>query len=289
MENPTINCYIPKHLLSLFPEIKENIMSTKLTQKELGQRIGDYRKIKGLTQSDLAKNIGMSRSSLAQIELGNRNIDVFELQSIAMVLGFSLDQFLSSGFNEINEYAEKMETVEEENTIRISVPELQVQKFKNVLLYLLECCAGKPNIGETVLNKLLYFCDFNYYEIYEEHLTGARYKKLPYGPVPQQLDSIINQMIAEKQLQRIKTEYHGFTQTRYLPLSKPDLTKLSAAEKTVIDDVIRQMSDWNANIISEYSHKDMPWMATKEGDYIGYNLAFYRESPYSVRIYDDTE
>jgi len=264
-------------------------MDRQLSQSELGQQISDCRKAKGLTQDDLAKNIGMSRSSLTQIELGNRSIDVFELQKIAMVLGFSLDQFLSSGFNAASESAKKIEPEKEENNIRISVPELNVEKFKTVLLYVLECCAGKPNIGETVLNKLLYFCDFNYYEIYEEHLTGARYKKLPYGPVPQQLDSIINQMIANKQLQRIKTEYHGFTQTRYLPLVKPDLTKLSAAEKTVIDDVVRQMSDWNANTISDYSHKDMPWMAAKEGNYIEYDLAFYRESPYSVRVYDDNE
>jgi transcriptional regulator with XRE-family HTH domain len=265
-------------------------MYSHISQKELGQRIGDYRKTKGLTQGDLAKNIGMSRSSLAQIELGNRSIDVFELQNMAMVLEFSLDQFLSPAFNGISELSmEKTEPAKEENNIRISVPKLNVDKFKNVLLYLLECCAGKPNIGETVLNKLLYFCDFNYYEIYEEHLTGARYKKLPYGPVPQKLDSIINQMVEDKQLQRIKTEYHGFTQNRYLPLVKPDLTQLSAAEKTVIDDVVRQMSDWNANKISEYSHKDKPWRATDDGDYISYNLAFYRRPPYSVRVYPEDE
>jgi len=264
-------------------------MNWQISQKELGQRISDYRKIKGLTQGELAKNIGMSRPSLAQIELGNRSINVFELQSIAGILEFSLDQFLSSDFNMISETLEKTESKEEELNIRISVPKLNVDKLKNVLLYLLECCAGKPNIGETVLNKLLYFCDFNYYEIYEEHLTSARYKKLPYGPVPQHLDNIINQMVADKQLQRIKTEYHSFTQTRYLPLVKPDLTRLSAAEKTVIDDVVRQMSDWNANKISEYSHKDLPWQATDEGDYISYNLAFYRRPPFSVRVYSEDD
>ena len=264
-------------------------MNMQLSQKELGQRIAEYRKAKGLTQGDLAKNIGMSRSSLTQIESGNRSIDVFELQKIAMVLGFSLDQFLSFDFNGIKELTDNPEPAKEENNIRISVPQLKVNKFKNVLLYLLECCAGKPNVGETVLNKLLYFCDFNYYEIYEEHLTGARYKKLPYGPVPQQLDSIINQMIADKQVQRIKTEYHGFTQTRYIPLAKCDLTQFSAAEKTVIDDVVRQMGDWNANTISEYSHKDKPWRATDDGDYISYNLVFYRRPPFSVRIYPEDE
>ena len=264
-------------------------MNKQLSQKELGKRISDCRKAKGLTQNDLAKNIGMSRSSLAQIELGNRGIDVFELQQMAMVLGFSLDQFLSSGFNVANAVTSKTEAVTEGNTIRISVPELNVKKFKNVLLYVLECCAAKPNVGETVLNKLLYFCDFNYYELYEEHLTGTRYKKLPYGPVPQQLDNIINQMVADKQLQQIKTEYHGFTQTRYLPLAKPDLMQLSAAEKTVIDDVMRQMSDWNANTISDYSHKDKPWRASDDGEYIDYNLVFYRRPPFSIRVYPGDE
>jgi uncharacterized phage-associated protein len=208
---------------------------------------------------------------------------------MAMVLGFSLDQFLSSGFARINTFEEKPEPAKEENNIRISVPELNVEKFKNVLLYLLECCAGKPNIGETVLNKLLYFCDFNYYEIYEEHLTGARYKKLPFGPVPPQLESIINQMIENKQIQRIKTEYHGYMQTRYLPLAKPNLTQFSAAEKSVIDAVLLQMSDWNANQISDYSHKDKPWRASEDGAYISYNLVFYRRPPFSVRVYPEDE
>ena len=62
---------------------------------------------------------------------------------------------------------------QKESIERVSVPSLQVKKFKNVLLYILERCAGKPNVGETVLYKLLYFSDFNYYELYEEQLTGA--------------------------------------------------------------------------------------------------------------------
>jgi transcriptional regulator with XRE-family HTH domain len=245
------------------------------------------RKTKGMSQEDLAKSIEMSRPSLAQIELGNRNVDVFELFRLSHVLEFSLDEFLSSDFKTEEAILHKDVKTEKKKDLRVSVPDLQLNKFKNVLLYILERCAGKPNLGETVLNKLLYFCDFNFYELYEEHLTGARYKKLPYGPVPQKLDTIINQMMDKAQLKRVKTEYHGFPQTRYMPLEKADLQQLSAAEKTVIDNVIQQMSDWNANKISDYSHKDMPWLATHDGDYISYNLVFYRELPYSVRVYDD--
>jgi len=262
-------------------------MNIKLSQKIIGQRLTELRKMKGLSQEDLAKSVKISRPSLAQIELGNRTVDVLEFQRLSMVLGFSLDDFVSKDFSANQDLEGKAETKSKKTDERISVPTLQVSKFKNVLLYILERCAGKPNVGEKVLYKLLYFSDFNYYELYEEHLTGAKYRKLPYGPVPQKLDSIVLQMIDKGQLQRVKTEYHGYPQTRYLPLVKADLTELKASEKEVIDRVIQQLSDWSAAAISNYSHKDMPWLASKEGEEINYELAFYRDAPFSVRNYGD--
>jgi uncharacterized phage-associated protein len=70
-------------------------------------------------------------------------------------------------------------------------------------------------------------------------------------------------------------------------MEKPDLTSLYASEKETIDRVIEQMSDWSAAAISNYSHKDMPWLASKEGEEINYELVFYREAPFSVRNYGD--
>jgi transcriptional regulator with XRE-family HTH domain len=262
-------------------------MSVILSQKQIGQRITELRKMKGLSQEDLAKSVKISRPSLAQIELGNRGVDILELHKLSLVLEFSLDDFMSKDFSASQEVDVKEEKQAKKQEERISVPTLKVNKFKNVLLYILERCAGKPNVGETVLYKLLYFSDFNYYELYEEHLTGAKYRKLPYGPVPQKLDKIIGQMIEKGQLQRVKTEYHGYPQTRYLPLEKADLTELKASEKEIIDRVIEQMSDWSASMISDYSHKDLPWEVTDEGKDISYELAFYRDLPYSVRVYND--
>ena len=73
-------------------------MNIKLTQKQIGQRITEVRKMKGLSQEDLAKSIKISRPSLAQIELGNRRVDIFELQKLSMILEFSLDDFMSEDF-----------------------------------------------------------------------------------------------------------------------------------------------------------------------------------------------
>lgn len=260
-------------------------MKNKLSQKKIGQRLTDLRKRRGFSQEDLAKAVKISRSSVAQIELGNRSVNIMELQRLSIVLGFSLDDFVSGDFGMDQDVEESV--IKEPETERISVPSIKVDKFKNVLLYILEKCAGKPNVGETVLYKLLYFSDFNYYELYENHLTGANYRKLPFGPVPQKLDSILQQMITNNQLKRVKTEYHGYPQTRYLPLEKSNLTELRASEKEVIDRVIEQFSDWSATAISNFSHKDMPWLASKEGEDIDYELVFYREAPFSVRNYGE--
>lgn len=261
-------------------------MPVVISQKEIGKRIMELRKAKGLLQDELAKDLGISRSSLAQIELGNRSVDVLELHKLSVLLEFSLDEFLAKEFKllqkeEAKENPGKKVKFEE----RISVPDLKVSKFKNILLYILEKCAGKPNVGETVLYKLLYFSDFNYYELYEEHLSGARYRKLPYGPVPHRFEGIVTKMIENNELKKIKTDYFGKTQTRYLPLAKTNLKELNANEKDVLDKVIEQMSDWSAFAISTYSHNDMPWKASKDGEDINYELAFYREPPYSVRNY----
>ena len=254
-------------------------MST-LSQKEIGKRIMELRKAKGLSQEELAKDLGIPRTSMVQLEQGNRGVDALELHRLSILLEFSLDEFLSKDYNRSSPEILK----------RISIPELNIPKFKNVLLYVLERCAGKPNVGETVLYKLLYFSDFNYYELYEDHLSGASYRKLPYGPVPKKFEPIVNTMITNGELKRIKTEYFDKTQTRYIPLIKPDLTMLRASEKEVIDRVIEQMSDWSASAISNYSHNDMPWKASKEGEEINYELVFYREAPYSVRNYgNETE
>lgn len=75
----------------------------------------------------------------------------------------------------------------------------------------------------------------------------------------------------------------GRPQTKYLPLRNPDLSGLDAAAKDVIDRVLDRLSDMNAGQISEYSHDDVPWLTTADGDIIPYESVFYRTPADSVR------
>ena len=255
-------------------------------EKTLGERIASLRKLKGYSQEELAKLIDISRPSLVQIEKGKRNVNVNELKILTKVLQISADKLIADEFEieEIEIEESKKEEVKK-GEIRVSIPSLEAKKMKNVLLYILSKCAGMPNIGETVLNKLLYFADFNYYEIYEEHLTGATYKKKQYGPVPISLDTIIKQMNDGGLIQRVSATFHGFPQKKLIPLEQPNLKELKASETEVLDNVIEKFSHWTARDISDYSHNDVPWEASEMGEEIDYELVFYRDPQYSVRAY----
>ncbi len=50
--------------------------------------------------------------------------------------------------------------------------------------------------------------------------------------------------------------------------------------------MINQLSNKSAKDISEYSHNDIRWRVTEPNDVIDYELALYREEPYTVREYD---
>jgi len=147
---------------------------------------------------------------------------------------------------------------------------------------------SKPNVGESVLYKLFYFIDFNYYEKYEEQLIGATYIRNNYGPTPKEFIKIVEDMEG-KDLVKVQDSYFQYPQTKYLPLREPDLSKINTREQKVIDDVINSLSDMNARRISEYSHNDVPWQTTEEGEVIDYESVFYRTPPYSVRDYSDDD
>lgn len=169
--------------------------------------------------------------------------------------------------------------------IRINVPQNNVEKFKDVLLYILNKVGAKPNMGETVLYKLLYFIDFDFYEKYEEQLIGAEYIKNSFGPTPKDFKKIISLMIKKKEICQIKSKYFAHNQKKYLPLMQPDLTKFRAHEIELIDSVLAKLSDLNATEISRYSHNDIPWLVAEDKKSINYESVFYRNPPYSVRLY----
>jgi uncharacterized phage-associated protein len=158
-------------------------------------------------------------------------------------------------------------------------------KYENVLLYILKNCSAKPSFGRTVLYKLLYFSDFNFYELYEKPLTGETYRRIDHGPAPTHITEVLTSLKKQNKVRHIRINYFGHVQDKYIPAVDPDLSKLMAEEIKTIDEVISKLSDMNATQISEYSHEDIPFKSSSEREKIDYELVFYRTPAYTVRQY----
>jgi len=252
---------------------------------KIGHRIKELREKAGMSQDALAQVMKLPRPAISQIESGARKTATDELVKFSQLFRVSLDDLLNPGTQPDVHLQEGKEGKTSKSQMRISVPQKNLQKFKEVLLYILNKVGAKENIGETVIYKLLYFIDFDFYEKHEEQLVGATYIKNKFGPTPVEFVKIVEKMIKDGELEKVKSEYFKLQQTKYLPRRKPDLVRLTGTELEVIDDVLNRLSDMNASQISAYSHGDVPWVTTSDGDAIEYESVFYRTPPYSVRAY----
>jgi plasmid maintenance system antidote protein VapI/uncharacterized phage-associated protein len=255
--------------------------------KKLGVKIKRFREREiGISQEELAKRLGIDRVTMSNIENGRRRITPEETAKLSKIFNITSDILLDLE-KDIQVTLAPRTISQKKNPVgpRINVPQKNISKFKEVLLYILKQVASKPHVGETVLYKLLYFIDFDYYEKYEEQLIGATYIKNHHGPTPKEFLKIVDEMKG-KDLMLVRSQYFKYPQKKYLPLREPDLSKLSATEIKTIDQVLERLSDMNATDISAYSHNDVPWLTTEDGKPIDYESVFYRTPPYSVRSYD---
>lgn len=254
----------------------------------LAEFIQQLRKKHNLTQEFLASELGISRPTYVQIEQGARELNLSEAEKLASVFGISFEDF-RRGHSSTREVI-----LEKDRTNKKADPDLQIRvtrknlgKFKQVLLYVLAKVGSCPNVGETVLHKLLYFIDFDYYEKFEENLMGATYIKNHHGPTSVELGAVLGDMQKKGEVEAVNSRYFKYHQKKYLPLKRPDLSRLSAREIEHIDDVLSRLSDKNAKEIENYSHEDIPWKTAADGQPLSYESVFYRDERYSVRNYDD--
>lgn len=162
-------------------------------------------------------------------------------------------------------------------------------KFKQVLHYVIHKTSDISNVSKTVLYKILYFTDFNYYELFEEKLTGETYIRFPYGPAPQDFEDITSILEQDNLITENEKYYYGHTQKKYTSNRVPDTSELSKDELDFIDQSIDKYSRFNATEISDHSHCDTPYIAAKDFEEIDYEMVFYRTSDLSVREYSEDD
>ena len=135
---------------------------------------------------------------------------------------------------------------------------------------------SKNGILKTKLLKMMFYIDFLYYKKNTVGITGLKYKKYTYGPVPENYEKLISLLVDNKVLEYKVTfnndyEYHEIKSKN----KNIDLKKYFEKEEIeVINKVISFFKDFNTSEIVEYSHKEKAFTEPEYNEYISYDYAF---------------
>ncbi len=230
----------------------------------LWARIKETRESMGFSQEQLAIMLDLGRATLTQIESDKRKLTPDELKKLSEIFDVSID-FLLSG----------------KKDQKIKIESEQKEKFESLILYILSKVGAKYNLWKVVLYKLLYFVEFDFFELHKEYISGYPFIKLPMWPAPFAFDTLIWEMKADNRIATVVTEYRWYFQQRFIPNAPVDESIFSHKEKMMIQDVLDRYSDFNARDISEKSHEDKPWQIAWDMWLISYDLVKFREYPFS--------
>lgn len=155
-------------------------------------------------------------------------------------------------------------------------------KFFDVVHYICELFAGAPDkLGQVKLHKILYFSDMTAFYERGVPLTGAEYRRQPFGPTALMLGKALRVLEQEGRIEVGKAKVFGYTKAHFRVLKPLTSNRLSPEDK----ELIKAVSDWASGLtaveISDISHQD-PWLSVRQGERIDYITAgwlFPRKGP----------
>ena len=126
---------------------------------------------------------------------------------------------------------------------------------------------------KTKLMKLLNYSDMVFYKENGISISGLKYKHLPYGPVPDNFDIILGKMAADH-LAHIEVIYDGaYEKHQVIPECDVPEGVLSDSEVEMLNRIYEKFKSFGSVEISDYSHKEKGYNATKTGQIISYAYA----------------
>lgn len=151
---------------------------------------------------------------------------------------------------------------------------MQFDRAKLKAAILRTCRRVKPDrLGAVKLHKVLYFLDMVNFAQSGSAVTGATYRKRPYGPTCVQLLPTLKEMSDEGLLEIREADFYGLRKMEYHPQRGEEKGVLNKAETALLDRMIDFVcNQHSAKSISDFSHK-LPWEMVDFGEEIPYQSA----------------
>jgi DNA-binding XRE family transcriptional regulator len=209
--------------------------------------IKDLRIKKDLSQADIAKKIGISRSSYVAFEQGKNELSLAEAINLADIFGISLCD-VEGGLKP------------------------NYQKYKEMILaYLRKAVAQDGKILKTKLAKMLYLADFAWFYNHLESMSGMQYRRIKYGPVPDLYFRAIDELEEDGKI-TIDRKGEMLLISENSTSEKQSLNLLSKDEISLIDKISDKWKNKKTNEIVDFTHNQLPYKICQPDEIIPYEL-----------------
>jgi hypothetical protein len=139
------------------------------------------------------------------------------------------------------------------------------ETFKALVHQIIARVDDPSQLGAVKLNKCAWFIDGYSYLLTGQTLTGARYTKMPQGPVPKAMLPILRDLQSEGKITVETVDYYGRSKRQYRSLIEPE-NEFDDATLEYIQDITDVIAKAHtATSISDLTH-GAAWKLAKDGE-----------------------
>ena len=217
--------------------------------------IRNLRLERGLSQEEVCRRCHIGRSSYIAFEHGKVELSFSQTAQLANLFGLSLEQ-VESGLRP------------------------NYDKYKQMILAYLRCHPSSDGkVVKTKLAKLLYLADFAWFYEHLESMSGMQYRRLPYGPVPDQYFRAIDELQESGQISiDHKSDISLISETD--SSKKQALTELSKDELNLIKKICQKWKSKKSTEIVHFTHNQLPYKICQPDEIIPYELITQEDPGY---------
>lgn len=253
--------------------------------------IRDFRKKYDLTQKELADLLGFGAVTLSRYENGALQDDAHDRILQLIMEPSNLLAVVSASKDTISpEKRQKLiQQLSLEEQAKLSLRELLLSSISDYepdvysgykvfdleKLYLMVKFFCYPTgIFKTKLNKLLFYADFLHFRENAVSISGARYASLPYGPVPDDYDTLYLLILKDDpSIRKEEVLINDYSGEKILADRPPDLTLLTPSEYQALEKIKIKFDSFSSKDITEFSHKEKGYQETPNSKLISYAYA----------------
>lgn len=267
-QNKAFQLYREKHGIIAPEEIKKLRDKYKLNQREFSQLLGfgeitisryERGSLPTLAQNQIIKDSANPNKMLELLEKNSERIGKLKSKELKKIL----DEFLQSNEYEKEIVDEIREIFHYEPDIYSGYKSFDFEKFSNMVWFF----SKKDRPYLTKLNKLMFYADYYFFKEYKFSLSGAKYIRDYYGPVPEKFSTLYDNI---KEIEIIENERGSFTSAL---INKSEEEIFNEQELEILNFVYERFKNMYANEIKDFSHEEKCWIETPNKDLISYSYA----------------